>query len=94
MVLAIALGAAAGIVGFAPLVFGFHRVKHMTDAGNLGHMGVLMLCLLFSFVLMFAFAILCINVNRDAALPFVLSEAGALSVTAIVFGVTRLARKS
>ena len=92
MVLAIALGAAAGIVGFAPLVFGLHRVKHMTDAGNLGHMGVLMLCLLFSFVLMFAFAILC--VNRDAALPFVLSEAGALSVTAIVFGVTKLARKS
>lgn len=43
---------------------------------------------------MFAFAILCINVNRDAALPFVLSEAGALSVTAIAFGVTRLARKS
>ena len=35
---------------------------------------------------MFAFAILCINVNRDAALPFVLSEAGALSVTAIAFG--------
>ena len=77
MVLAIALGAAAGIVGFAPLVFGLHRVKHMTDAGNLGHI-----------------AILCINVNRDAALPFVLSEAGALSVTAIVFGVTKLARKS
>ena len=43
---------------------------------------------------MFAFAILCINVNRDAALPFVLSEAGALYVTAIAFGVTRLARKS
>lgn len=94
MVLAIALGILAGIAGFLPLVFGLHRVKHMTDSGNLGHMGVLMLCLLLSFVLMFAFAILCINVNRDAALPFVLSEAGALSVTAIVFGVTRLARKS
>ena len=90
MVLAIALGILAGIAGFLPLVFGLHRVKHMTDSGNLGHMGVLMLCLLFSFVLMFAFAILCINVNRDA----VLSEAGALSVTAIAFGVTRLARKS
>ena len=94
MVLAIALGILAGIAGFLPLVFGLHRVKHMTDSGHLGHMGVLMLCLLFSFVLMFAFAILCINVNRDAALPFVLSEAGALSVTAIAFGVTRLARKS
>ena len=89
MVLAIALGILAGIAGFLPLVFGLHRVKHMTDSGNLEHMG-----LLFSFVLMFAFAILCINVNRDAALPFVLSEAGALSVTAIAFGVTRLARKS
>ena len=94
MVLAIALGILAGIAGFLPLVFGLHRVKHMTDSGNLGHMGVLMLCLLFSFVIMFAFAILCINVNRDAALPVVLSEGGALSVTAIAFGVTRLARKS
>ena len=74
MVLAIALGILAGIAGFLPLVFGLHRVKHMTDSGNLGHMGVLMLCLLFSFVLM--------------------SEAGALSVTAIAFGETRLARKS
>ncbi|MEC4273244.1 hypothetical protein VJ923_08755 [Adlercreutzia sp. R25] len=94
MALAIALGVLAGIAGFAPLVFGLHRVKHMTDSGNLGHMGVLMLCLIVSFVLMFAFAIICINVNRDAALPFVLSEAGALSVTAIIFGVSRLARKS
>ena len=45
MVLAIALGILAGIAGFLPLVFGLHRVKHMTDSGNLGHMGVLMLCL-------------------------------------------------
>lgn len=69
MVLAIALGILAGIAGFLPLVFGLHRVKHMTDSGNLGHMGVLMLCLLFSFVLMFAFAILCINVNRMLRCP-------------------------
>ncbi len=94
MVLAIALGLVAGVAGFAPLVFGLHRVKHMTDSGNLGHMGVLMICLLISFVLMFAFAILCISINRDVALPFVLSEAAALSVTAIVFGVMRTTRKS
>ena len=92
MALAIVLGLLAGAVGFAPLVFGLHRVKHMTDSGNLGHMGVLMLCLIASFVLMFVFAVICITVNRDAALPFVLSEAGALSLTAIGFGVSRLTR--
>lgn len=94
MVLAIALGILAGIAGFLPLVFGLHRVKHMTDSGNLGHMGVLMLCLLFSFVLMFAFAILCINVNRVLRCPLSCRKPGLLSVTAIAFGVTRLARKS
>ena len=35
------IGILAGIAGFLPLVFGLHRVKHMTDSGNLGHMGVL-----------------------------------------------------
>lgn len=93
MVLAIALGILAGIAGFCPSCSACTGEAH-DGFGQSGAHGVLMLCLLFSFVLMFAFAILCINVNRDAALPFVLSEAGALSVTAIAFGVTRLARKS
>ena len=93
MALAIALGVAAGIVGFSPLVFGLYRVRHMTDSGNFGHMGVLMVCLLISFVLMFAAAILCISLARELALPFVLSEAAALSITAIAFGVSRLLRK-
>ena len=93
MALAIALGVAAGIVGFSPLVFGLYRVRHMTDSGNFGHMGVLMVCLLISFILMFAAALLCISLARDLALPFVLSEAAALSITAIAFGVSRLLRK-
>lgn len=94
MALAIILGLLAGVAGFAPLVFGLHRVKHMTDSGNLGHMGVLMICLIVSFILMFVFAIICISVNREAALPFVLSEAGALSIAAIGFGINRVARKN
>ncbi len=61
----------------------------MTDSGNFGHMGVLMV----SFILMFAAALLCISLARDLALPFVLSEAVALSLTAIVFGVSKLVRK-
>lgn len=93
MALAIILGAVAGIVGFAPLIFGLHRVRHMTDAGNFGHMGMLMVCLLISFILMFAAAILCISLARDLALPFVLSEAVALSLTAVIFGVGKLVRK-
>ena len=93
MALAIALGVAAGIVGFSPLVFGLYRVRHMTDSVNFGHMGVLMVCLLISFILMFAAALLCISLARDLALPFVLSEAVALSLTAIAFGVSKLVRK-
>lgn len=93
MALAIVLGVAAGIAGFSPLIFGLHRVRHMTDSGNFGHMGVLMVCLFISFILMFAAALLCISLARDLALPFVLSEAVALSLTAIAFGVSKLVRK-
>ena len=38
-------------------------------------------------------AVLCIVLARDLALPFVLAEAVALSVAAVVFGVFKLVRK-
>ena len=56
-------------------------------------MSILIIALVISFALMFAFAILCVTFARDLAMPFVLAEAVALSVVAIGYGVNRLVRK-
>lgn len=90
---AIALGALAGVVGFIPLVIGLHLTKYATATSNFGHMSILIIALIVSFALMFAFAFVCITFARDFAMPFVLAEAVALSVVAIAFGIARLVRK-
>ncbi len=92
MALAIILGLLSGVVGFAPLFVGLRLTKKVTATSNFGYMSILLLSLVISFVLMFAFAIICVNVAREVALPFVLAEAFALSVMAIVFGVMRTRR--
>ncbi len=89
MILAIICGALAGFVGFLPLLVGLNMTKKVTATSNFGHMSILILSLVVSFALMFAFAIICVLVARDVALFFVLAEAVVLSVTAIVFGVMR-----
>lgn len=95
MAVAVLCGALAGFVGFLPLLFGLRQTRKVTATSNFGHMSILLISLIISFVLMFVFAIICVNVARDVAMPFVLAEALALSVTAIVFGVRRtLAGKS
>lgn len=92
MAVAIILGLASGAVGFAPLFIGLGLTKRVTATSNFGHMSILLLSLIVSFALMFAFAIICVNVAREVAIPFVLAEAFALSVMAIVFGVMRIRR--
>ncbi len=89
MAAAIVCGALAGIIGFLPLIAGLRMTRKVTATSNFGHMSILLLSLIISFVLMFAFAIICVNVARDVAMPFVLAEAVALSVFAIAFGVKR-----
>ncbi len=89
MALAIACGALSGFIGFLPLVVGLRMTRKFVASGNFGQMGMLLLCLVISFILMFVFAILCIVINRDLALPFVLAEAVALCVTAIGFGIKK-----
>ena len=89
MALAVLGGVLAGIIGFMPLVVGLRMTKKVTATSNFGHMSILLLSLLVSFAIMFAFAILCVNLARDVAMPFVLAEAVTLSVVAIVFGVRR-----
>ncbi len=66
----------------------------MAAYSNAARMVVLMLCLVASFALMFAFAMVCANVAHDVALFFVLAEAVALSLVAIVFGVLKSKRTS
>lgn len=93
MVGAIALGLLSGVAGFIPLLVGLHLTKRVTATSNFGYMSILIIALIISFVLMFAFALLCVTFARDLALPFVLAEAVALSVVAIGYGVNRLVRK-
>lgn len=89
MALAIACGLLSGVVGFAPLLVGLNMTKKVTATSNFGHMSILIISLIVSFVVMFALAVLCVVVAREYAMPFVLAEAVALSVVAIVFGVKR-----
>lgn len=93
MAIAIVLGLLAGALGFAPLVFGLRMTKRTTATSNFGPMAILMLCLLVSFVILFAAAVICVQVARDLALPFALAEAVALCVVTIGFGISRIIRK-
>lgn len=93
MVGAIVLGALSGLVGFVPLPVGLRLTKKVTETSNLGHMGLLLLSVLASFVILFATMFACLSLARDLALPFVLAEAIALIAAAIGFGVVTLVRK-
>lgn len=93
MAAAIILGLLAGVMGFVPLFIGLRMTKKVTETSNFGHMAILMLALLISFVILFATAIVCINVARDLVLYFVLSEAVGLCVVTIGFGISRVVRK-
>lgn len=93
MIAAILLGVVSGAVGFVPLLVGLRLTKRVTRTSNLGHMGALLLGVLFSFAILFVAAIACIMLARDLVLPFVVSEVLALAVAAIGFGISTLVRK-
>ena len=90
MAIAIVCGVIAGAVGFVPLLIGLRLTRRVTATSNFGYMSILIISLIVSFAVMFAFAGLCVAFARDLAMPFVLSEAVALSVVAIAFGFARL----
>ena len=90
MVVAIVCGLLSGVVGFVPLFIGLRLTKRVTATSNFGYMSILIISLVVSFGIMFGIAAICIAVARDMAMPFVLSEAVALSIVAIVFGFKRL----
>lgn len=94
MAVAIVLGALAGALGFSLLLVGLRLAKNATPTSNLGHMGALLLGVLGSFVVLAGAALGCIALFREYAVPFVLAEAVALSVVAIVYGIAKIvARK-
>lgn len=93
IVLAVLCGLLSGVVGFLPLLVGLRMTKKVTATSNFGYMSILIISLVISFIVMFALAIICVNVARDYAMPFVLAEAVALSLVAIVFGFKRLRSK-
>lgn len=83
-------GLLAGVVGFAPLLVGLHMTRKVTATSNFGYMSILIFSLIISFIVMLGLAMLCVFIARDYAMPFVLSEAVALSASAIAFGVRKL----
>lgn len=90
---AIAVGIIVGVVAFCPLVWGMNKARKATPTSNLGHAGALLLGVLGSFVILAAAVIVCIAAFRDVVVPFVLAEVVALSVAAVVFGVSTLVRR-
>ena len=93
MVVAALLGVIVGVAAFAPLVVGMRLARNATPTSNIGHSGGLLLGVLGSFVILAVGVVVCIIVARPVAVPFVLGEAGALVVAAIVFGVSRMIRR-
>lgn len=87
MVLAILLGIVSGIVGFIPLAVALAATKHNPQTGNFAPMAKLLLGLLASFAILVICAILFIAFDKPSGLPFALSEALALSVSAIAYGI-------
>lgn len=93
MIFAIILGAVSGIAGFLPLFAGLQLARRATDTSNLGHLGALLLGLLGSFLVLMGTALACVVIARELVLPFTLAEVGGLVVSAIVFGICKLAKK-
>lgn len=88
MFLAIVLGVLAGAVGFLPLVLGLTITrKKLANKGQAGPMIVLIGSLFVSFIFLFLVSLAFASYDKPSVLPFVLSEAIALCVVAIGFGV-------
>lgn len=93
MVVAIVLGALAGVAGFLPLIGAQRIARKATPTSNFGFLGALLLGVLVSFLVVAVAVVVCIAVARDAALPFVLAEFFALIGSAVAFNVYKLVRK-
>ena len=87
--IAVVIGVVVGVASFAPLIFGMNKARMATPTSNLGHAGALLLGVLLSLVILAAAIIVCVMLNRDAAVPFALGAAGGLIVAAVAFGISK-----
>lgn len=93
MFVAILLGIVVGVLGFLPLVAGLRLTRQANAGSNMVSMSMLLLGVLVS-MLVLALPLIIVVLNfRDLVFPFVLAEAIALVVAAIVYGVVKLVRK-
>ena len=88
LAIAIVVGLLVGAVGFIPTIKLSTRMRRMmAEKNGVGSVGLFLLSLAVSFLIMLIAILICANLARDVLLPFVLSLAVGLSVTAIVFGI-------
>lgn len=93
MFVAILLGIVVGVLGFLPLVGGLRLTRQANAGSNMVSMSMLLLGVIVS-MLVLAIPLIIVVLNfRDLIFPFVLAEAIALVVAAIVYGVVKLVRK-
>ena len=90
---AVLAGIVVGAAAFAPLVYGMNLARRATATSNFGYAGALLLGVLGSFVLLAVAVVICIVFFRDLVFSFVLAEVIALTVAAIMFGVSRMIRR-
>ena len=90
---AILLGVISGVVGFSPLVIALIMTKRNPQVGNVAPMMKLVIGLFASFVILLVTAISFAVFDKPNALAFVLSEAIALTVSAVGFGIWSQIRK-
>ena len=93
MLVAIVLGIVVGALAFLPLIGGMNLARKATPTSNVGHAGGLLLGVLGSFAILAVAVVVCIVAFRPYVLAFTLAEVGALTVAAIVFGVSRMIRR-
>jgi hypothetical protein len=91
-VLSILGGIIAGVIGFLPFVGGLQISKRTPSAATSKHVIILLLALFISCLFLFVISYTVISLNRSNALPFVLSEALALSCVAVVYSAKKIIR--
>lgn len=87
MALAIIFGIVVGAVGFIPLVIALKLTRKAIGAGIGPNVAIVLLCLFVSLGFYIAMIFIFNDMNHDYIVPFVVSTALMLSVTAIGYGI-------
>ena len=88
--MSIALGLIAGVLAFLPFVWALKAQRNVTDTSHLSYSSILVLALVGSIGVLIAATVACIFLNREGLLPFAVSEAAALIVASMAYGIWRV----